>query len=182
MEIEPLNKIYLLNHVHEYYSDPEKPDKKYLDKKTIGFFYSKEKALEMLEKSKKQPGFKNSPEGFFIDEYVVDSMYNTHINSLIEKHSDLSPDEPETLYSIQYQWEDEDFIEDTHLIAYFSTKEKALKALNELLNIPTLKKISSRFGVYEENINWIDWKEGFISLEQALKSVSDNQNSKKGEK
>ena len=86
MEIELLSKIYVVNHVREYYQDPQNPEKKYLECKGIGNFHSLEKANEAIHKCKTQKGFKDYPDEFVITEYTIDSIYNDFINKILEMH------------------------------------------------------------------------------------------------
>ena len=165
-----MNKLYYVNHVHQYYQDPDDPKKKYFDKKPIGFFYSKKEAFELIRCYKKLPGFKNSPRSFYIDEYVIDSLYNRQINELIQKDTQFF-NLQEILYSICAIWENEDEDDEIEILAFFSTKEKAQKALKELMKIPELALIADRLDVYEENINRKEWSEGFITWEESLKAI-----------
>jgi hypothetical protein len=57
--------VYLLWHTHEEESSAE-------DVKLIGVYSSEERAKEALEQVRGQPGFRDYPDGFEIDENVLD--------------------------------------------------------------------------------------------------------------
>ena len=62
-----LNKIYILAHIHKFEDGHE-------EEKLIGSFFTKEKALEILDKYKHLPGFKDALEGFYIQEVEIDKL------------------------------------------------------------------------------------------------------------
>lgn len=59
--------VFTLYHVHEFDDGPE-------DAKLIGIFSTRAKAEAALENVRDQPGFRSTPEGFSIDEHLVDRM------------------------------------------------------------------------------------------------------------
>ena len=65
MGIDNLTEVYILHHVHEFEDGHE-------DVKILGIFSSESKAIELIEKYKKMPGFKDYPEGFSADRYIID--------------------------------------------------------------------------------------------------------------
>ena len=58
--------VFLLWHTHEMPSGEE-------DSKLIGVYSSEEMAVKAKERSLKQPGFRDIPDGFLIDKYEIDS-------------------------------------------------------------------------------------------------------------
>lgn len=60
--------VYLLEHNYE-------TDDGMDHAKTLGIFSSKEKAMLMIDKYRKLPGFKKYPDGFLIDRYVLDQAW-----------------------------------------------------------------------------------------------------------
>lgn len=60
-----IKEVYILQHVHEFGGGHE-------DVKILGIFSSESKAIELIEKYKMQPGFKDYPDGFATDRYVLD--------------------------------------------------------------------------------------------------------------
>jgi len=65
MGIENQREVYVLHHVHEFEANNEE------DVKLLGIFSSEEKAMKMVKKYKKMPGFKDHPEGFSVDKYII---------------------------------------------------------------------------------------------------------------
>jgi len=62
-----LNKIYILAHIHKFEDGHE-------SKKIIGSFFTKEKALEILDKYKTLEGFKDALEGFYIQDIEINKL------------------------------------------------------------------------------------------------------------
>jgi hypothetical protein len=63
-----MQKVYLLHHI----SDEGNADE---DDKNIGTYTSYKLAEEAKNRVKYQPGFIDYPNGFYIDEYVIDKNY-----------------------------------------------------------------------------------------------------------
>ena len=61
-----MNIVYVLQHLRE--------DELSEDVKFIGVFSSKVKADSAIMELKCQPGFKDYPDGFSVDEYTVDEL------------------------------------------------------------------------------------------------------------
>ena len=70
-----LNKIYILAHIHKFEDGHE-------SKKIIGSFFTKEKALEILDKYKTLEGFKDALEGFYIQEVEIDILDKKKIETI----------------------------------------------------------------------------------------------------
>lgn len=66
MKINKIKKVYMLYH-----------RTKQGDEQLIGFFSTKEKAKEIMEKRKLDKGFKDFPEGFKIRTMIVGKDYYT---------------------------------------------------------------------------------------------------------
>lgn len=58
-------KVYIVQHVHEFDDDRE-------DIKLIGIYSSIENAQGAVQRLGDQPGFRDTPEGFEIDTYILD--------------------------------------------------------------------------------------------------------------
>lgn len=63
-----MQKLYRLYHIHDEGNADE-------DIKGIGTYSSYELAQEAKNRVKDQPGFIDFPDGFYIDEYIVDKDY-----------------------------------------------------------------------------------------------------------
>ena len=61
-----MDQVYLLHHMHTI-EDHE-------DIKCLGVFSSHELAERAKERALNLPGFKDSPDGFSIDKYIIDRM------------------------------------------------------------------------------------------------------------
>ena len=73
-----MNKIYILSHKHKFEDGHE-------DKRIIGAFFSKKKALETLEKYKNIKGFKDNLYGFYIQEFIIDVLKERKLKEIKEK-------------------------------------------------------------------------------------------------
>ena len=60
-----MTKVYVVQHVHEFENDTE-------DVKLIGVYSSRENAESAVNRLSQVDGFKDTPDGFDIDEYEVD--------------------------------------------------------------------------------------------------------------
>ena len=67
MERNKIKKVYMLYHETERNNDG----------KLIGFFSTKEKALEIVDKWKEMKGFRDFPEGFKIRTMIIGKNYYT---------------------------------------------------------------------------------------------------------
>ena len=67
MELSKIKKVYMLYHETERNNDG----------KLIGFFSTKEKALEIVDKWKEMKGFRDFPEGFKIRTMIIGKNYYT---------------------------------------------------------------------------------------------------------
>ena len=61
-----MKKVFILQHSYEL------PDTGEKETRFIGVYSSKEKAEKAIERLSKQPGFKEFPDHFYIDEYGID--------------------------------------------------------------------------------------------------------------
>ena len=68
----------MLFHKHDFENNHE-------DIKLIGSFFTKEKALKILEKYKNLEGFKDDLEGFYIQEIEIDRLSEEKLKKIKEK-------------------------------------------------------------------------------------------------
>ena len=61
-----MNEVYLLHHIRTI-EDHE-------DVKLLGVFSSRDLAERAKERAVNLPGFKDSPDGFSVDKYIIDRM------------------------------------------------------------------------------------------------------------
>lgn len=64
-----MNTVFVLEHLYE------SADTSVQEAKLIGVYSSREKAEKAIEKLIKQPGFRDFPDYFNIDEYVIDQNH-----------------------------------------------------------------------------------------------------------
>ncbi|MCR6660710.1 MAG: hypothetical protein NVV72_15690 [Asticcacaulis sp.] len=62
-----MDQVYLLHHTRRVSEDHE-------DIKLLGVFSSRELAERAKERALNLPGFKDSPDGFSVDKYIIDRM------------------------------------------------------------------------------------------------------------
>ena len=74
-----MNNIYILSHKHLFECGHK-------EGKLIGAFLSKKKALSTLEKYKKLEGFKDSMEGFNIQEMDINELDKKQLKLIIKEH------------------------------------------------------------------------------------------------
>ena len=60
-----MDSVFLLHHVHEFEDGHE-------DSKLIGVYSTEQRAQEALQRVRNQPGFRERPEGFVINEFRLD--------------------------------------------------------------------------------------------------------------
>ena len=160
MEIDLLSKIYVLYHLHKVMEDNIRS---YYDGKEIGQFFSIEEAKEVLEKYKKVKGFKDYPEGFHIDEYQIDSLYNQKINSLLDTDIRLT-NRLKTVYFLYYYKEyDENECEDASILGIFSSRKLAQKAREKLIKDHP-KVFTNYLVIYDRDIGTLSWVDGFFTI------------------
>jgi hypothetical protein len=63
-----MNSVFVVFHAHELSHGAE-------DVKMIGVYSSKEKGELAISKLMNQPGFRDFPDGFSVDEYEIDKEY-----------------------------------------------------------------------------------------------------------
>jgi hypothetical protein len=171
MEIDPLNKLYVLNHTHEVYRDKNEPNRKFLESKLIGIFDSNEKALIIHERYKHIRGFKDSIDGLKITEYAIDSIFNEHINVLLAKLPSCG--NLNIVYSLYYVFEYPDGYEDISLLGLFSSEAIFQKAKQCLICDSYFEKFSDNINGFQHQINTPQWVEGFIKWEPTSRENTD---------
>lgn len=172
-----MNKLYVLDHNHEVYRSKKEKNRKFLDYKLIGIFYSNKQARVHLEKYKQIKGFKNSVADLKITEYIVDSIYNNCINTLL--NSSLSPCMLNEVYGLYYVFEYPDGYEDVNLLGLFSS-EAICKEIKMLLGHDSrFDKFLDYICIFKHQVNELQWKEGFIKWADALETLRKNEQKEK---
>lgn len=156
-----MSKVYVLYHIHKFSKELSECFCGHVDIKQIGIFDSKEICQNILEEYKKLEGFRENPNGFQIDGYKIDSIYNTPINELIDQY-ELKQSNAALLYLLYFVQEFDDGHEDVKLLGVFSSEENAEKALAIIKDIPEIKHIKNQFEIHEDKIGRLAWTEGFF--------------------
>jgi len=65
---QPLNKVYLLQHVREEGTENQ-------DVKTIGIYSTRANARKAKQSLCRKPGFRRQKNGFYIDAYILDKTF-----------------------------------------------------------------------------------------------------------
>lgn len=75
----------------------------------------------------------------------------------------------EKVYILEHIYEENE-IEEIKFIGVFSSSEKAQSVINELSSFPGFNKYPIEcFQISEEKIDHYEWKDGFISWDEAMK-------------
>ncbi|NGX44764.1 MAG: hypothetical protein K1060chlam3_00939 [Candidatus Anoxychlamydiales bacterium] len=73
-----MNKIYILAHKHPF-------DDGHIDEKLIGSFFTKKKALQILDDYKNLEGFRDHLDGFYIQEVEIDGLNEKELTHIIKE-------------------------------------------------------------------------------------------------
>ena len=171
MEIDPLSKLYVLDHTHEVYQDKNEPNRRFLESKLIGIFDSNEKALINLERYKRIKGFKDSIDGLKVEEYTIDSIFNEHVDVLLHRFPSRST--LNEVYSLYYVFEYPDGYEDSSLLGLFSSEAASQKAKQCLMCDLRFEGFSDNINSFQHQINVSQWEEGFIKWEPTSKEKTE---------
>jgi len=63
-------EVFVVQHVHEFEDGEE-------DVKMIGVYSTRQRAQEAVERTRALPGFRDAPDGFHIDRYLLDQDHWT---------------------------------------------------------------------------------------------------------
>ncbi|MBC8236146.1 hypothetical protein H8E77_41900 [bacterium] len=77
--------VFVLQHVHEHSND-------YDDVKFIGVYSTRRSAEDAINRLSLQPGFKDTKDGFYIDEYEVDVDHWTEGYVTIQDDEEIAED------------------------------------------------------------------------------------------
>ena len=149
-------------HIHKFSKALSECLYDHSDTKQIGIFDSKEICQRTLEHYKKLEGFREHNKGFQVDEYTMDSIYNTQINALIDQQK-LKEAHSEFLYLLYFVQEFDDGHDDIKLLGVFSSQQSAEKALAIIKDIQEMKNIQNQFEIHEDKIGRLGWTEGFFT-------------------
>ncbi len=156
-----MNRVYTLYHIHRWKKELSECKYGHVDKKLIGLFFSKEESLNTLEKYKLLKGFSDEIEGFSIDEYIIDSIYNISISTLFD-YEMVVLSSLKYLYILYHLQEFDDGHDDSKILGIFSTQIKAEEALSMIIKVSPSKVSKDQLLIVKDTAGSLDWKEGFF--------------------
>ncbi len=161
--------IYALNHTYT--------DESHTDTKFLGFSNSLEDLKKLKAKAFVLPGFRDYPESFITDCYILDKI---HWNEgflevvgeigrdYIKKGDDIDANcisikelGLNTVFSVSHYYTIHTFLDDERYIGVFSSLEKAEKAIEELKDKPGFKDHQYDFNISELDLGILLWSTGF---------------------
>ena len=150
-EVLIMQSVYELTHKRFIEIDDETGDKIY-DTKLLGFFSSLKKCQEMIPLYLEQPGFREFPEDFHINEIVAD----------VNDYNNVPGEFEGFVYFLSHEWYDGEF-DYVSVLGYYSTHQKAEEAKQKYRYDPELMQHPEGFCVDNYKINKREWTEGFFS-------------------
>lgn len=144
-------KIYHVEHVR---MDAEN---EVADQKAIGFFSSREKALEAIKSVRNKPGFRKLKNQFRVDEYQVDQMVHA-LNGFDPKECLFfrKTKQMRACWVLQFYrpYPHDDYYDEIRTIGFFSSKKSADSFRRTLLEKPGFRD-GGKFYVGKVGIDWI---------------------------
>ncbi|SEH34869.1 DUF7336 domain-containing protein [Chryseobacterium culicis] len=163
--------IYALNHTYT--------DETHTVTKFLGFSNSIEDIEDLKAKAVILPGFRDYPECFVTDHYILDKVHwNEGFKEVIgeigrdyiEKGDDIDENcisvkglGLNTVFSVSHYYTIHTFLDDERYIGVFSSLEKAENAIEELKNKPGFKDHQDDFNISELDLATLLWNTGFGS-------------------
>lgn len=149
--------VYELKHKNFKEID-EETGEKIFDSKLLGFLSSQQKCEQAISFYLKLPGFKEVPEGFTIDEVEAD----------IDEFNDIPGSFKRYVYYLAHEWYDGcyDYVSS---LGYYSTRKKAEEGKIKYRCQPELMAHQDGFCIVAYEIDRLEWREGFVSWEEAEK-------------
>ena len=148
------------------------------DRKGGGVYSSLGAAQDALAKLSRQPGFRDYPDGFSIHRCIVglsyapfglDSDQNTLADDVATPMEVIARNT--TLYRLYNQStiDDAEHDDDFILIGFFHSQVAAEQIAEQLKGTPEFSRPNREFGISTPVVDRIEWSEGFISVEEAMK-------------
>jgi hypothetical protein len=161
--------IYALNHTYT--------DESHTATKFLGFTNSIEDLEELKSKAIILPGFRDYPDCFITDFYILDKIH--WYEGFQEVIGEMGRDYIEkgdvidencisvkelglnTVFSVSHYYTIHTFLDDERYIGVFSSLEKAENAIEELKNKPGFKDYQNDFDISELDLDILFWPTGF---------------------
>ena len=142
--------LYKLEHKHLIKTNLEIREKVY-DTKVLGFFSSEEHCKNMIMYYLQQPGFKDFPNGFVIEQ----------IGANIDVFSDSDDAFDSSVFYLSHEYYDGEFDYISNL-GYYSSYSLAQKKQSEYQLEPEYANCLDGFCIDEYEIDKAEWTEGFF--------------------
>ncbi|MNE11604.1 hypothetical protein D3C87_228160 [compost metagenome] len=163
---------YLVHHYNDLYKN--------IDAKIIGIFDSVESAGHGIEEAVKLKGFQKLPDNFNTTMFVLNRTHwqdgfettadfpNSLVNDVIsEEDLPIRFLKVKEVYCLTHFYDVEDD-EEIRYIGIYTTNERAEEVLSELKLKPGFAEHPEDFNIDRFTLNEREWKEGFISWEEAM--------------
>lgn len=145
-----MKSVFLLLHKHVLEYDLETGEA-ICDTKLLGGFSSKEKCEDVIPYYLKQPGFKDWPDEFEIEEVYAD----------MDEFSDVVGEFTDTVFYLSHEWYDGEYDYITQL-GFYSSFQKAKNAESAFKKDSCFAEHPDGFEIGEIIIDKTGWTEGFV--------------------
>lgn len=144
--------VYMLQH-DRFVEIDEETGEPLCDTKLLGFFSTEEKCREAISYYNQQPGFKDHPEGFKVEEIEAD----------VDDYNDIPGMFKGCVYFLSHEWFDGEFDYVSYL-GYYSTQQNAQAAQKKYcMDDNDYFEHQDGFVVDEYMIDQLNWMEGFCT-------------------
>ena len=180
-----MTSVYLLGHIHEVAPGEG-------DELLIGVYSSLENAKKPLTRLRQQPGFRDFPDDFHVARHEVDeenrreglvwALPSERLRRDPEGDNRVSPASDDarsarasggaetTVYLVWHEYEIRHHEDETKLIGVYSSEGGAQEAIARLRGRPEFRDHPNDFQISDYTVDKDEeWKEGFISVSEALK-------------
>lgn len=143
---------YKLTHKRMVNMDKKTEEKVYTTK-LLGFFSTKNMCKEAKQNYIKQPGFKEYPNDFYIEQVEADVDDFNDVSGFFENH----------VYYLSHEWYDEEY-DYISSLGYYSSYQMAEAALKKYSSFPEYINHQEGFCIDDYKIDERQWAEGFFSF------------------
>ncbi|MDV7696950.1 hypothetical protein N6B72_08460 [Chryseobacterium soli] len=161
--------VYVLSHTYT--------DEWHTDSKLLGFLNSLKGVEEMKKQAFILPGFKEYPECFVVNQYILDKIhwaegFHEAIGEMgrdyLEKGDEVDKNcrsvkelELNNIFSVSHYYTINTHLDDERYIGVFSSLDQAEKAVEILKMKPGFKSHPDGFDISELDLNVLLWNSGF---------------------
>jgi hypothetical protein len=150
-EVSNMKTVYML--MHKRISEVnENPEENAYETKLLGFFALEEQCKELIPHYLEQPGFKNYPEDFSIEE----------IEANVDDYNETPGEFEKSVFYLYHEYYDGTY-DYLSQLGYYADEDSAQKALSLYQLEPEYLEYPDGFCIYEYEIGKSEWNEGFVS-------------------